>query len=134
MDNIILKPIGQIESPLKSIKHDGPKMEFVDNAPAAVIHLRKDYEGGLEGLSIGQTIVVITWLHLADRFLLKGHPRGDRSRPERGVFSMRSPARPNPLGIHSVVIDKISENKIFIKSIEVIDGTIVLDIKNSVSK
>jgi tRNA (Thr-GGU) A37 N-methylase len=50
---------------------------------------------------------VITWLHDAKRDVLKGHPRNDPNRPLTGVFYTRSPARPNPLGLHPVTVREI---------------------------
>ena len=75
------------------------------------------------------SIVIITWLHLANRETLKVHPRGDLSRPKRGVFSTRSPHRPNPIGLHRAKVLAIEQNVVSIGPIEAIDGTPVVDIK-----
>jgi hypothetical protein len=61
----------------------------------------------LLGLEVGHELVVITWLHEANRDVLKNHPRSDESRPLTGVFYTRSPARPNPLGLHPVTVREI---------------------------
>ena len=78
---------------------------------------------------MGQEIIIITWLHLAERDMLKVHPRGETSNPLAGVFSTRSPHRPNPLGLHRVTVRKIAGNRLRIGPMEAIDGTPVADIK-----
>lgn len=83
----------------------------------------------LDGLRPGDDIVVLTWLHLADRTVLRVHPRGDMTRPMRGVFATRSQHRPNPLGIHAVTILAIDDLRLQIRGLEAVDGTPVIDIK-----
>ena len=80
-------------------------------------------------MRVGDEIIVITWLHLARRDILMVHPRGDKSRPLTGVFSTRSPARPNPLGLHRAKVLQTQKNRLTIGPIEAIDGTPVVDIK-----
>ena len=80
-------------------------------------------------MKVGDEIVLITWLHRANRDVLKVHPRGNRSNPLTGVFSTRSPDRPNPLGLHRVKVLEIHGGRLHIGPIEVIDGTPVIDIK-----
>src|SRR5437016_2498957 len=84
---------------------------------------------GLHGLPVGDDIIVVTWLHLARRDVLKVHPRSDRTRPVTGVFATRSPDRPNPLGLHPVTVREVEKNRLRIGPIEAIDGTPVVDIK-----
>jgi tRNA-Thr(GGU) m(6)t(6)A37 methyltransferase TsaA len=83
----------------------------------------------LDGLKVGDEIVLITWLHKARRNVLKVHPRSIKNRPLTGVFATRSPDRPNPLGLHQVTVRRIVKNKLLIGPIEAIDGTPVVDIK-----
>ena len=83
----------------------------------------------LDGLTVGDEIVVITWLHRADRDVLQVHPRDDPRSPLTGVFATRSPDRPNPLGLHAVTVREIDGNRVRIGPIEAIDGTPVVDIK-----
>jgi tRNA-Thr(GGU) m(6)t(6)A37 methyltransferase TsaA len=84
---------------------------------------------GLDSLAVGDEIIVITWLHQAQRDILKLHPRGDRTRPLAGVFATRSPDRPNPLGLHRVTVLEIAGNRLKLGPLEAIDGTPVVDIK-----
>src|SRR5262247_1386911 len=83
----------------------------------------------LLGMNVGDELIVITWLHRADRDTLEVHPRGDPRNPLTGVFSTRSPHRPNPLGLHVVKVREISDTRLRIGPIEAIDGTPVVDIK-----
>jgi tRNA-Thr(GGU) m(6)t(6)A37 methyltransferase TsaA len=78
---------------------------------------------------VGDEIIVITWLHKAQRDILKVHPRGDETMPLAGVFATRSPDRPNPLGLHRVTVLKIAGRRLKVGPIEAIDGTPVVDIK-----
>jgi tRNA-Thr(GGU) m(6)t(6)A37 methyltransferase TsaA len=83
----------------------------------------------LDGLRPGADIVVITWLHLADRNVLQVHPRGDAGRPLQGVFVTRSPDRPNPLGMHVVTILAVDDLRIRVRDLEAIDKTPIVDSK-----
>jgi tRNA-Thr(GGU) m(6)t(6)A37 methyltransferase TsaA len=83
----------------------------------------------LQGVTVGDEVIVITWLHEARRDMLKVHPRGEKDRPLAGVFATRSPDRPNPLGLHRVTILDIAANRLKVGPIEAIDGTPVVDIK-----
>ena len=84
---------------------------------------------GLEGLSAGDELILITWFHEARRDILRLHPRGDDRRPLTGVFGTRSPDRPNPLGLHRVTLREIAGSRLRVGPIEAIDGTPVVDIK-----
>jgi len=83
----------------------------------------------LDGLRVGDEIVVLTWLDRADRDVMRVHPRGDVSNPVQGVFSTRSPARPNPIGLHEVRIIAIDGTRMRVSGLEAVDGTPVLDVK-----
>jgi tRNA-Thr(GGU) m(6)t(6)A37 methyltransferase TsaA len=123
-----LKQIGIIRSELKDID-DCPRQER-EGAPGAWIEIDPAYYDALEGLEPGAEIVVLTWLHLADRSMLKVHPRGNPKNPLRGVFATRSPHRPNPIGLHKTrVLSVESPNRLQVRPLEVIDKTPVVDIK-----
>ncbi len=85
----------------------------------------------LDGLRPGDNIVVVTWLHLADRTILQVHPRGDTTRPIRGVFATRSQHRPNPLGLHQVMILAIDDLRVHVRGLEAVDGTPIIDVKSA---
>ncbi len=128
MEEYLVKPIGTIRSELKNI--DDAPMFYTDvGAPNARIELIPAFIDGLDRMQVGDEIIVITWLHLAHRDVLKVHPQGNTAKPLTGVFLTRSPDRPNPLGLHRVRVLAIESNSLLIGPIEVIDGTPVLDIK-----
>jgi tRNA-Thr(GGU) m(6)t(6)A37 methyltransferase TsaA len=127
MNDYLLEPIGWIRSELKNTK-DAPRF-YTEGAPNARLELNASLWDAMDGIKVGDDIVIITWLHLANRETLKVHPRGDLGRPKRGVFSTRSPHRPNPLGLHRAKVLAIDKNIVSIGPIEAIDGTPVVDIK-----
>lgn len=129
---ITIKPIGIIRSEIKN-PEDAP-LFYTEGAPNAVLEILPEYLDGFHRMKAGDEIIVITWLHRADRNVLKVHPRGDKSNPLTGVFLTRSPDRPNPLGLHRVEVLKIDSNRIHIGAIEAIDGTPVVDIKRIVDE
>jgi tRNA-Thr(GGU) m(6)t(6)A37 methyltransferase TsaA len=122
-----LRPIGVIRSTLKS-RREAPK-QGPEGAPDAWLEVRAFAAEALEGLAVGNEIIVITWLHRADREVIKVHPRSDPRRALTGVFATRSPDRPNPLGLHRVTLREVEKNRLRIGPIEAIDGTPVVDIK-----
>ncbi len=124
---ITLRPIGRIRSTLRALR-DAPR-QGSEGAPDAWLELEPIYEAALLGLAPGDDVIVITWLHRADRDVLQVHPRDDPNNPLAGVFITRSPDRPNPLGLHRVTVREIADARIRIGPIEAIDGTRVVDIK-----
>jgi tRNA-Thr(GGU) m(6)t(6)A37 methyltransferase TsaA len=122
-----LRAIGTIRSSIKT-RADAPK-QGSEGAPDAWLQMNRFAMRGIDGLKVGDEIIVITWLHKARRDVLKVHPRSKKNRPLTGVFATRSPDRPNPLGLHQVTVRQIVKNKILIGPIEAIDGTPVVDIK-----
>ena len=127
MKNFSLKPIGFIRSELK--RRDKAPLQGFEGAPNAFVEVLPSYRKALHRMQVGEEIVVITWLHRARRDILKVNPRGDRSRPFTGIFSTRSPDRPNPLGLHPVKVLEIDSGRLCVGPIEAIDGTPVVDIK-----
>ncbi len=122
-----LRPVGVIRSVLRA-RDDAPR-QGTEGAPDAWLEVYPWAAEALEGLAIGDELLVITWLHQARRDVLQVHPRGDTRRPLTGVFGTRSPDRPNPLGLHPVVLHAIEGNRLRVGPIEAIDGTPVIDVK-----
>jgi tRNA-Thr(GGU) m(6)t(6)A37 methyltransferase TsaA len=91
--------------------------------------LRPDLEAAVDGLAAGDRIIVLTWLHQADRQKLMTRPRGDSTRAVTGVFATRSPDRPNPIGIHDTTVTRVMRTQIEVSQLEALDGTPILDIK-----
>ena len=122
-----IRPIGHVESPLTSTA-DAPR-QGDEGAPPAYLILDSEVHAGLDGIAVGDEIIVLTWLHEADRRALTVHPRGDLTRPEQGVFSTRSPSRPNPIGLHRVRVLNLEGIRIQVSGLEAIDGTPIVDLK-----
>lgn len=126
-DEASLEPVGVIRSSLKERK--GAPRQGAEGAPDAWLEVRPELAQALCGISAGDELLVITWLHQADRGVLEVHPRNDLEASLAGVFATRSPDRPNPLGLHRVTVREISGTRLRIGPIEAIDGTPVVDIK-----
>jgi tRNA-Thr(GGU) m(6)t(6)A37 methyltransferase TsaA len=122
-----LRPVGVIRSTLTSRKN-APR-QGTEGAPDAWLEIRSWAVKALHRLEVGDEIIVITWLHRARRDVLQVHPRSELTNPLTGVFATRSPDRPNPLGLHSVIVRAIEGRRLRIGPIEAIDGTPVVDIK-----
>ena len=122
-----LRRIGVIRSDL--VDRARAPRQGSEGAPDAWLELEAWASAGLHGLNVGDEILVITWFHLASRDVFQVHPRSDPHAPLTGVFATRSPDRPNPLGLHPVVVHAIDGLRLRIGPIEAIDGTPVVDIK-----
>jgi tRNA-Thr(GGU) m(6)t(6)A37 methyltransferase TsaA len=122
-----IEPIGVIRSELASL--EAAPMQGEEGAPAAWLELKTQVAPGLLGISVGDELIVLTWLHLAQRDVLQVHPRGRLEAPLAGVFATRSPDRPNPIGLHRVSVLEVLENRLRVAPMEAIDGTPVVDIK-----
>ena len=122
-----LRPIGVIRSEL-TLRSAAPR-QGSEGAPDAWLEVSPWAAPCLEGLAVGDEILVITWFHQADREVQRVHPRDDARRPLPGVFATRSPDRPNPLGLHPVSVLAIAGTRLRVGPIEAIDDTPVVDIK-----
>ena len=140
MSSYALEPVGFIRSTLKR-REEAPR-QGAEGAPDAWLEIEPQFAEALLGIDVGHELIVITWLHQANRDVPKNHPRSDESRPLTGVFYTRSPARPNPLGLHPVTVREIdppsrkgygatSRTRVKIGPIEAFDGTPVVDIKSA---
>ncbi len=126
-----LRPIGVIRSTLRA--RDQAPRQGGEGAPDAWLEIEAWAGDAVDGLAVGDEILVLTWLHQADRGVLKVHPRGDTRNPLAGVFATRSPDRPIPVGLHPVSIRAIDVSgpghRLLVGPIEAIDGTPVIDVK-----
>lgn len=122
-----LKVIGRVESPLTEL--DAAPRQADEGAPEAVLVFVPEVLVALRSLRPGQQVLLLTWLDRARRDVLSVHPRGDTARPEEGVFSTRSPHRPNPIGLHRVEISSIDGLRVRVRALEAMDGTPILDVK-----
>jgi len=122
-----VRPVGRVESPLGD--RDAAPRQGDEGAPEAWIAFDPAAGPALGDLRAGEDVLVLTWLDRARRDVLRVHPRGDPSRPEEGVFSTRSPDRPNPIGLHRVTIVEVDGLRLRVRDLEALDGTPVLDVK-----
>ena len=122
-----LRPIGTIRSTIKERK--GAPKQGSEGAPDAWLEVKSFAAQGFEGISKGDELFVVTWLHQGRRDVLQVHPRSDPRHALTGVFATRSPDRPNPLGLHRVTVRQVGKKRFRIGPIEVIDGTPVVDVK-----
>jgi len=125
--NFEIKTIGRVESELRDLK-SAPK-QADEGAPPAWLVFEPEVRAGLRNIRVGDEVIVITWLDRADRSVLSVHPRGDASKPEQGVFSTRSPHRPNPIGLHTVEVITVDGLRVQVRGLEALDGTPVIDLK-----
>jgi tRNA-Thr(GGU) m(6)t(6)A37 methyltransferase TsaA len=128
MENNQLKFVGVIHSELTNLQ-DCPRQEN-ENAPEATVEVFGEFAEGIKNIKTGNEIILLTWLHEANRSVLETRPRNDVSLPLTGVFSTRSPDRPNPIGIHRVKVIAFMSNTIFkVSALEALDKTPLIDIK-----
>lgn len=117
-------PIGYVEN-----EFDERVAPDLIRAEESRVVLGVEYVPGLHGLEPGQQIMVIFYLHRSEGYELQQHPRHDLSRPARGVFALRSPNRPNPIGVTVVELLALDGNVLRVRGLDAINGTPVLDIK-----
>ena len=122
-----LRPVATVRSPLTD--PDSAPKQAHEGAPGAWLEFDPDVLDALDGLKVGDEVIVLTWLDRADREVLRVHPRGDPANPIQGVFNTRSPARPNPIGLHEVRILELDGARMRVGALEAVDGTPVLDVK-----
>jgi tRNA-Thr(GGU) m(6)t(6)A37 methyltransferase TsaA len=119
--------IGRVKSSLTDLE-SAPR-QADEGAPPAWLVFEPEVLEGLRSLRPGEQVILITWLDRARRDVLSVHPRGDPSRAEAGVFSTRSPHRPNPIGLHQVEITAVEGRRVCVRGLEALDGTPILDLK-----
>ena len=122
-----IKPIGIIRSELTELA-DAP-MQGTEGGYEAWLELSPEFTQGLAGIKVGDHLIVLSWLHLAQRDTLQVHPRGRQEASLKGVFATRSQDRPNPVGLHEVTVLEVAGKKIKVAPIEAINGTPIVDIK-----
>ncbi|HKE73456.1 MAG TPA: tRNA (N6-threonylcarbamoyladenosine(37)-N6)-methyltransferase TrmO [Acidimicrobiales bacterium] len=122
-----LRPIGRVASPLTE-RERAPKQGH-EGSPEAWLELDPALAEGLADLRPGERVIVLTWFDRAERDVLRVRPRDDPRAEMRGVFSTRSPDRPNPIGLHPVEIVEVDGSRLRVRDMEALDGTPILDLK-----
>lgn len=123
-ESITFRSIGHVENTF-----DAPAPPEEIRSVESRIILDPALMEGLTGLETGQRIMVVFFLDRSTGFELLQHPRGDDSRPLRGVFALRSPNRPNPIGVSVVDLESIDDNVLRVRGLDALNGTPVLDLK-----
>lgn len=117
-------PIGYVENDF-----DAPATpETIASAESRIV-VAPEFAEGLAGLEAGQKVMIVFHFHLVQSYALLQHPRGDRSRPRRGVFALHTPYRPNPIGVTVVDLLAVEGNVLQARGLDALNGTPVLDIK-----
>jgi tRNA-Thr(GGU) m(6)t(6)A37 methyltransferase TsaA len=117
--------IGIISTPYDRLS-DCPRNIGQENVEC-IIHIFEPYRLGLSGLVTGQNIEILYWLDLAKFDSLIQTSR--KTKEPKGIFALRTPKRPNPIGTAVVAIDTISEATIIVRGLDCLNGTTLLDIK-----
>jgi tRNA-Thr(GGU) m(6)t(6)A37 methyltransferase TsaA len=123
----VVTSVGAVESSL--VDATAAPRQGDEGGPDAWLVFEAGVEPALRDLAVGAEILVLTWLDRARRDVLVVHPRGEPERPEQGVFSTRSPDRPNPIGLHRVTVVEINGLRIRVSDMEALDGTPIIDVK-----
>jgi tRNA-Thr(GGU) m(6)t(6)A37 methyltransferase TsaA len=122
-----LRAVGVVESPLTD-RATAPK-QGDEGAPDAWLAFDPAVATALDGIAAGDDLLVLTWLDRAARDVLRVYPRGDAARGEHGVFTTRSPDRPNPVGLHRVRVLAVDGTRVQVADLEALDGTPIVDVK-----
>jgi tRNA-Thr(GGU) m(6)t(6)A37 methyltransferase TsaA len=126
-DEYVVLPVGRVESRLTN-RGQAPK-QGDEGVPDAWLVFHPEMHPAIRDITVGADLLVLTWLDRADRDVLSVHPRDDANRPRTGVFSTRSPDRPNPIGVHRVSVRETAGLRIRVSDLEALDGTPILDVK-----
>jgi tRNA-Thr(GGU) m(6)t(6)A37 methyltransferase TsaA len=122
-----VRPVGRVESPLGDLS--AAPRQGDEGSPEAWLVFEPSVAEALCSVRAGSDVLLLTWLDRARRDVLSVHPRGDLTRPVEGVFTTRSPDRPNPIGLHRVTVLEVDGLRVRVSDLEAIDGTPVLDVK-----
>ena len=117
--------IGRIHPPWAD-RMETPRQGRLDG-PTCRIEVFEPWVAALDGIQEFDRLEVLYWLHLSRRDLVLQSPRSDGT--ARGTFSLRSPARPNPIGTQVVALVRVEGGNVFVRGLDCLDGTPLLDLK-----
>ena len=121
---LFYQPIGTVENAI-----DHRTCPEAIRAVESRILINPALSQGLTGIEAGQRILIIYDFHRSETFPLLQHPRGDQSQSKRGVFALRSPNRPNSIGVSEVEVTSVKENILHVRGLDALNQSPVLDIK-----
>ena len=124
-----IRPIGHIVTPYNHLD-DCPRNIDPDGPPCEIV-VDDEFAAGLEGLRVDQDILILYWLEMADRNVLRQNSR--RTGELTGIFSLRTPNRCNPIGVAVLPIKSINRNRLLVYGLDCVNGTQLLDIKPAMS-
>ena len=127
-----MRVIGRVESPLTDLA-SAPR-QADEGGPAAWLVFEPEMVEGLRSIRPGDELILLTWLDRSRRDLLTAQPRGEVSRAAEGVFSTRSPHRPNPIGLHRVEVVAVDGRRVRVRQLEALDDTPIIDLKPVISR
>ena len=125
-----LKYIGEIITPYKTAEECPSNIN--KNGPLCEIKLYDEYRKGLYGLKEGDSIMILYWFDHNKRKVELSTRKNKPSEFKYGTFALRSPIRPNPIAVSVLPIERITEDSIFVKGLDCISGTKLLDIKPAI--
>ena len=126
-ESFAVQPVARVESSLT--ERSGAPKQGHEGGVAAWLVFSPEVADAAADLSVGDGLVLLTWFDRADRSVQRVHPRDDMSAPQRGVFSTRSPDRPNPIGLHRVRVVGVDGLRFQVQDLEAVDRTPILDVK-----
>ena len=126
MKSIIMNPIGKIHSPYKTIESI-PRQDSFKEDVEAYVELKDEFIKGLKDLDGFSHAFLLFYFHKSEKENLQGKPYFENK--THGIFAIRSPHRPNHIGLSVIKIKKIERNRIYFTEVDMIDGTPVIDIK-----
>jgi len=123
--NFEIHPIGVVRSPYTE-KKDAPRQGRLSDTVSKIV-IDEKYRSGLDDVETKSHLIVLSWFDRADRTVLRATPYNGKG--ERGVFALRAPNRPNPVAFSAVDLLGREENVLFVRGLDALDGTPVVDIK-----
>lgn len=123
MSHMSLRPVGYVETLSRDPQGESGR---------STVRILPEYLPALEGVAQRSHLWILFWFHQLEkegREILKAHPRKDKSKPQRGVFDLRSPVRPNPIGLTRVKLLEVRGDVLVVEGLDARPGTPVVDIK-----
>jgi len=125
MEPVTYHPIGEVESPFKAPR-EVPRPGAAQVEASGTLVIDEEWEPGLRGLEAFSHVIVLSHLHEVTETQLQVRPMGEET---VGIFATSGPPRPNPIGHSVLALDEVSDNRLAVSNVDLIDGTPILDLK-----